>query len=179
MLLTIVSGLNLDIAEYSIEADRQFRSLLHENYAEAWPHISRDGRWMAYMSNKSGRHEIYVRPFPEVDSGGPWPISTEGGTQPLWSPNSPELFYRNGNTVMAVSIKADSGFSRRKPEPLFSGEYVSGASLLPESAWDISPDGKFLMMKEAGPTKAADSFPRKIIVVLNCLEELKQRVPGK
>ena len=106
--------------------DRKRILLLKENYHEAQPQISPDGRWMAYTSNESGQNQVYVRPFPEVE-GGRWQVSTSGGDSPLWS-----------------------------------------------------PDGKrFLMMKETGTTTSSDGGPRKINIVLNWFEELKQRVPVK
>src|ERR1019366_755361 len=60
--------------------------------------FSPDGRWMAYMSNESGRSEVYVQPYP--GPGGKWQISTDGGMDPRWSANGRELTYRNGDKVM-------------------------------------------------------------------------------
>ena len=97
---------------------------------------------------------------------------------PLWSPDGRELFYRNLESVLAVSAETVPIFKYGKPHVLFRGAYLSesvGAGVLPN--WDIHPDGKrFLMMKEI-PTAAEG--PQRINVVLNWLEELKQRVPVK
>jgi len=135
---------------------------------------------MAYTSNESGENEIYVRPFPDVNKARQQ-ISTAGGDSPLWSPDGRELFYRNGDEVMAVAIETEPTFKAGKPETLFRGTYAS-LFLLDQHPWDISrPDGKhFLMMKEFTPdgTPAAGG-PRKINIVLNWIEELKQRVPVK
>ena len=60
-----------------MEGDRKFKPLLNEKYHEAQPQISPDGRWMVYTSNESGQNQIYVRPFPDVNSGR-WQISTSG-----------------------------------------------------------------------------------------------------
>jgi serine/threonine-protein kinase len=154
--------------------------LLKEKYSQAQPRISPDGQWIAYTSNESGKYEVYVRPFPEVDKGH-WQVSTAGGDSPLWSPNGRELFYRSGDAAMAVSVKTDPTFSMEVPSVLFRGTYVS-AGLGPAStefrSWDISPDGKrFLMMKEAAATTSEAGGPREINIVLNWFEELKQRVP--
>ena len=125
-------------------------------------------------SAESGHMEVYVRPFPEVNKG-KWPISTGGGESPLWSRDGRELFYRKGGAVMAVSIDTKSTFSAGKQTLLFQGAYVTGYEDSP--AWDISPDGKrFLMIK---PPAAAAAGLRKINIVLNWFEELKQRVPVK
>ena len=61
--------------------------------AERNPSISSNGRWMAYNSNESGRNEIYVRPFPNIDDG-LWLVSTGGGIAPVWSQRGDELFYQ-------------------------------------------------------------------------------------
>jgi dipeptidyl aminopeptidase/acylaminoacyl peptidase len=163
----------------------KWRPLLQEKHNETAPRISPDGQWLAYASDESGRLEVYVRPFPDVDSGGKWQVSTSGGDSPLWSPTGHELFYRNGDAVMVVPVETDQLFIPGKPKILFQGTYYSSASGNPQM-WDISPDGKrFLMMK---PAVAADEksteespagIPRQINIVLNWQEELKQRVPVK
>jgi len=160
-----------------MDGDPKYSPLLKEKYSEAQPRLSPDGRWMAYTSNESGSNEVYVRPFPDVDSGGRWQVSTLGGDSPIWSPTGRELFYRNGDVVMAVPYKTEQSFSPGTPTTLFSNAYTSiGVGGSPDlSTWDISPDGnRFLMMKE---TESAAEIPRKINVVLNWFEELKKRVP--
>ena len=168
-----------DIGMLSMEGDRKYRPLLHEKYDEGGTQISPDGRWMAYMSNESGQYEVYVRPFPEVNNG-KWQVSTSGGLGPLWSPNGRELFYRSSDSVMAVSVETGPTFSLGTPKALFRGTYVGGGVSV-GSPWDISPDGKrFLMMKEVASTaKPAAEAPRKINIVINWFEELKQRAPAK
>ncbi|HZD04565.1 MAG TPA: hypothetical protein VE173_06595, partial [Longimicrobiales bacterium] len=73
-------------------------------FEEVAPAISRDGRWLAYSSNESGRHEIYVRPFPNVDDG-IWQVSTEGGIQPVWAHDGRELFFINSRTRELVAAE--------------------------------------------------------------------------
>jgi Tol biopolymer transport system component len=174
----MVGGL-YDIGVLSMEGDRARKLLLHqEKYAEVGPQISPDGRWIAYQSNESGRYEVYVRPFPEVDKG-KWQVSTSGGSNPLWSPDGRELFFLSGgNSAMAIAVETKPVFNPGTPRTLFHTNFVSGTGM----QWDISPDGKrFLMMKSPAsgevPTAAA---PRpKINIVVNWFEELKQRVPVK
>ena len=168
-----------DIGTLSMEGDHFRKLLLHEEYTEAQPNISPDGKYLAYLSDESGQTEVYVRPFPEVNRG-KWQISAGGGEDPLWSPDSRELFYRRGGAVMAVPVDTKSTFSAGKPRMLFQGMYVTGTGQSP--AWDISPDGKrFLMIKRLVSTAAAPAagVPRKINIVLNWFEELKARVPVK
>ena len=128
------------------------------------------------------RKHIYPhRPFPEVNKGR-WQVSTSGGDSPLWSKDGRELFYRGADSVMAVAVQTEPTFKPGKPGALFRGTYV-GLSVMDIHTWDIGPDGKrFLMMKGPLPqlsAPAAASGPRKITIVLNWLEELKQRVPAK
>jgi eukaryotic-like serine/threonine-protein kinase len=178
---TEFSFVSYDIAMLPLEGGRKWKPLLQEKYAERQPRISPNGRWMAYMSDESGKDEVYVRPFPDVE-GGRWQASTGGGDSPLWSPDGRELFYRNGDAVMTVPVKTDPSYSQETPKTLFHGIYLGGT--VTNSAlgrrWDIGPDGKrFLMIKEPGSAASAGGGPRKINIVLNWLEELKQRVPTK
>ena len=140
--------------------------------------VSPDGRWLAYQSDESGQHEIYVRPFPEVDTGR-WQISTGGGTSPLWGRDGRELFYYvdgEGPTdvVMAVTVESEPIFRPGAPEMLFQGPYpfppVHG------SFYDVSLDGqRFLMITFAGAVSQGESA--QIIIVENWLEELKRLAP--
>ena len=136
---------------------------------ESGPSFSPDGHWITYTSNESGRTEVYVRPYP--GPGGKWQISTEGGAEPVWNPKGRELFFRDGQKMMAVDYTAQPTFSAGKPKMLFQGPYTP----TPRSAsdYDVSSDGqRFLMLK------AAEQAPGEISVVLNWTAELKQKVPA-
>jgi Tol biopolymer transport system component/predicted Ser/Thr protein kinase len=138
---------------------------------ETAPCFSPDGRFIAYVSDESGRLEIYVRPYP--GPGGKWQISTEGGAEPVWNPKGRELFYRAGNKMMAVDVTTQPVFSAGKPKMLFEGPYVPTPRSFPD--YDVSPDGqRFLMLKANEQAQA----PAQINVVLNWFEELKQKVPA-
>jgi len=161
-----------------MEGDRKWRPLLEQKYNETQPKISPDGQWMAYSSDESGKYEVYVRPFPEV-SKGRWQVSTSGGDSPLWLPNGRELFYRNGDSVMAVAVETKPTLSFGASKILFKSQNL-GLNESYGNPWDIHPDGKrFLMIKPAASTGAAPTAagPRKINIVVNWFEELKQRVP--
>ena len=136
------------------------------------PAFSPDGHWLAYVSEESGRREVYVQPYP--GPGGKYQISTAGGTEPLWNHNGRELFYRNEDKMMAVDIYTEPGFAAGKPRQLFQGSYVLNYFAGPY--YDVSSDGQqFLMLK---PVEQAQAAPTQINVVLNWFEELKQRVPA-
>jgi len=170
-----------DIGMLSMEGDREMKVLLQEEYWELDPQISPDGRHMAYQSDESGKGEIYVHTFPDVNVGR-WKVSADGGHSPLWSPDGSELFYRNGDATMAVEVETEPTFNRGNPKTLFRGTYLSTAILqVTSTPWDIHPNGKkFLMITTPGSTGEASEGvgPQpKIIVVLNWFEELKERVP--
>jgi len=148
---------------------RKAQPFLRTPFNESVPRFSPDGRWLAYISNESGRYEIYVQPYP--GPGGKWQISTEGGTEPVWNPNGRELFYRSGDKMMVVDIATQPGFAAGKPHMLFEGPYQPTPITFPN--YDVSPDGqRFLMLKPS-----EQGALTQINVVLNWFEELKQKVP--
>jgi eukaryotic-like serine/threonine-protein kinase len=151
--------------------DRKAQLFLQTPANEGVPQFSPDGRWLAYISDKSGRNEIYVQPYP--GTGGKWQISTEGGAEPVWNRNGRELFYRIGDKMMAVDITTQPSFSKGKSRMLFEGRYLPGALTFPNYA--VSPDGqRFLMLK---PVEQDQATPTQINIVQNWFEELKQKVP--
>jgi len=150
--------------------DHKATPFLQTPFTESVPQFSPDGHWIAYISNESGRYEVYVQPYP--GPGGKWQISTDGGTEPVWNPNGRELFYRNGSKMMSVEIRTRSAFTTGKPRMLFERPYVPSPATTPNYA--VSLDGqRFLMLKFV---EAADEAPTQINVVLNWFEELKRRV---
>jgi Tol biopolymer transport system component len=177
-----LTPLRADIGMLSMEGKREIKELLQEKYLELEPQISPDGRYVAYQSDESGKGEIYVRTFPDVNKG-KWQVSSDGGNSPLWSPDGRELFYRSGDATMAVEVETDPTFKRGNPKVLFRGTYYSGSLLekMVWTLWDIHPNGKkFLMIKPAASTSATSTaaVPQpKINIVVNWTEELKQRVP--
>jgi Tol biopolymer transport system component len=114
--------------------------------------FSPDGHWVAYQSNESGRHEIYVRPFP--GPGEQFPISTAGGVYPRWSADGKELYYIAPDAkLMAVTISAKgSAFEAGTPTALFQTRRVGGGSNVVGRGpqYDVTPDGRFLINTEAG-----------------------------
>ncbi len=160
-----------DMGVVSMEGEPAWEPLLQTDFSEAHPKISPDGRWMVYDSDESGRTEVYVRPFPNVEDG-KWQISNGGGTVPVWGPKDQELFYLKGDAMMVVRYETEPTFSVGNPKVLFTGRYITD----PGQQYDISPDGqKFLMMKAAEQTEA--SAPHELIIILNWFEELKRLVP--
>lgn len=138
---------------------------------EGAPRFSPDGRWLAYVSDESGRPEIYVQPYP--GPGGKWQISVDGGIEPAWNPNGRELFYRSGNRMMAVQVALQPTFSAGRPTMLFEGEYLASPFPNTGTTYDVTRDGqRFLMVKDIEQASAT-----QINVVVNWFEELKRLVP--
>ena len=165
------SRTNRDIYVQPLEGERKSRPWLEAPYDEAVPEFSPDGRWIAYVSNESGRYEIYVQPYP--GPGGKWQISTDGGDQPLWNPNGKELFFRNGDKLMAVDVATQTAFVPGTPRTLFQRRYERLAG--PGPNYSVSADGqRFIMVK---PADQQGSAATQINVVLNWFEELKRQVP--
>jgi Tol biopolymer transport system component len=166
-------GEGFDIWVLSTEGGGEAHRLFHSENDEVHPAFSPDGRWLAYASNESGRHEVYVRLYP--GPGAVTQISNDGGWEPLWSPDGREIYYRRnwGDQVMAVSFVAESTAPRvGKPRLLFEGRYEEGLSY--GRRYDLAPDGKrFLMIRESEPPPP----PTQYNVVLNWFEELKRLVP--
>ncbi len=133
----------------------------HDNYA---PVLSPNGRWIAYVSNESSQSEIYVRPFPSVDSAR-WTISVNGGSEPLWARSGDELFFRTARgDVMSVPVRAGDTFSPGIPVRLFNAPQFSSEEYY--RRYDVSADGRrFLMVR--GSTKNSQA----IGIILNWREE--------
>jgi eukaryotic-like serine/threonine-protein kinase len=161
-----------DIWVLRLGGDRQRQPLLQTPSNEQAPMFSPDGRWLAYQSDESGRDEVYVRAFP--DSAGRSQVSTDGGSGPVWGRNGRELFYQNGDKMMAAAVQTQkSTFVAARPKLLFEGHYET--DVYPSYAnYDVGLDGqRFLMIKTSEEERAAT----QINVVLNWFEELKRRVP--
>jgi hypothetical protein len=109
--------------------------------------LSSDGKWLVYVSNESGRNQVYVRSFPDGDRR--LQVSTDGGTQPAVSANGREIFYRNGDRMMAVELKTTAaGIELSQPKLLFEKPYSYGAGIT-ISNYDVTSDGqRFLMVKD-------------------------------
>jgi hypothetical protein len=142
--------------------------------------VSPDGRWLAYEANDSGGSEIYVRPFPEVNSGH-WQVSTAGGTRPLWARNGQELFYVSPTgAVMRVGVDRATSWAATTPALVIKEGYftIPGGGNSGRS-YDISSDGqRFLMIKIGGGPDQTVAAP-KVIVVQHWDEELKRLVPAR
>ncbi len=164
-----------DIMVIDRQDKTEARPFLKTQFGEGAPMFSPDGRWIAYVSNKSGRNEIYMRPFP--GPGEEWTISTEGGVEPVWARNTGELFYRQGDAMMSVDVTTGPTLVVGKPRRVFEGRYATSGAFF--ANYDVTPDGKRLLMVKG----SVQDEPAQINLVLNWVEEVKHLVaiekPGR
>ena len=159
-----------------LDRTRRVTPLVQSSFIERNGTISPDGRWLAYEANESGRFEIYVRPFPEVNSGR-WQVSTGGGTRPLWARSAQELvFVSPTGELMRVGVAAGVSWgAATKPTLLLKKGYFTNPVWW-SRMYDIAPDGqRFLMIKEESTEGPA--APASLIIVQHWFEELKRIVP--
>jgi serine/threonine-protein kinase len=163
-------GTGRDIFLLPMEGDRTPQVYIQTPYDETTPRFSPDGRYVAYVSDESGRNEVYVQPF--TGSGVKYRISVDGGAEVVWGETG-EIFYRSGSRMMAVQVRTEPSLEIRRPQLLFEGSYSLNSGRA--ANYDVSADGqRFLMLKRE---ESQISAPTLINIVQNWSEELKQKVP--
>jgi serine/threonine-protein kinase len=152
--------------------DGKSRPWLQTEFDEEAASFSPDGRWVSYVSDQTGRAEIWVRPFP--GPGAPIRVSADGGREPVWSRNGSELFYQSGRKLMTAEVATHQpALQFKPPRVLFEGGFVPFDANVPKT-YDVAPDGRFLMIKED-----QRPAPASLVVVQHFDEELKRLVPTK
>jgi Tol biopolymer transport system component len=155
-----------------INGDRKPQTLLQGTFNVGGGRFSPDGKWIAYVSDESGRNEVYVRSYPEA--GTRIQISAEGGSQPVWSRNGRELFFRNGDQTMVVAVGLTPSLVVGKPEALFTRPQLddsSGPAYGMVADYDVSADGKRFIMRKHNSDTAQIPVAR---IILNWFDELKR-----
>ena len=162
-LLTIMSGTDVVVRD----ADGVFHPTLTTGANEREARFSPNGQWFSYRSNETGRWEIYVQSYPP--GNGKWQISADGGAQAMWAPSGRELFYQNGNRMIAVEVELGTAFKAGTPRVLFEMPLaLSGAD--DPSRYAVTPDAqRFLVLT----TEKAEASTSPVTVVLNWARALK------
>jgi dipeptidyl aminopeptidase/acylaminoacyl peptidase len=160
----------------SLEGDHESHPFADIKAAAGSPKFSPDGRWLAYCSNETKKPQVYVQAFP-----GPGPktqVSSDGGTDPVWQRTGGELYFRNGDKMMAVKVSTASIFTAGHPRILWEGHYSHGMSTscgppgATSSNYDVTADGqRFLMIKDEAPDTAVS---KQIVVVLGWADEVNR-----
>jgi serine/threonine-protein kinase len=156
-----------DIYTISLEGkDRTPRALLVTEFDELTPRLSPgDGKWLAYVSNESGRHEVYVRPF--SSSGGRVVISAGGGQEPLWSRDGRQIFYRSSRAIIAATVSLSGNPEVVARDTIVTDDFLDSSF---HPMYDVTPDGKRLLVLEG------DESQRELTVILNWTRWLKARL---
>jgi len=169
-----IAGRRRELLQVRLGADSAPTPLLATAGGEWSPVFSPDGRWLAYVSTESGRAEVYVRPFPDVDAR-KVQISVDGGAAPRWNPSGGELFYLSAaGDMMTARVVTTPTLSVAGVTRLFTplGFQGGNGALL----YDVSPDGRRFLMLDITASPANASSER-LVVVQNFATELLKRLP--
>ena len=172
LLFTAIGGKTQpDLWSLTLEGEHKAAAFLQTEFQEYGGRLSPDGRWLAYVSNASGRVEIYVRPFPpSADRTGQWLVSNGGGSFALWRKDGKELFYRvSGGAVMAVEVTPGAVFKSGQPKQLFQVPAVNVNGF--GYSWDVSADGQRFLINTNRDEGAAQE---PITLVLNWTAGLRK-----
>jgi eukaryotic-like serine/threonine-protein kinase len=163
------SKTGMDLWILPVGGDRKPYPFVNSTFREWFGEFSRDGRWIAYESNESGRSEVYLRPFP--GPGGKWQVSTDGGARPEWSRDGRELFYFQNDKLMRVPVESGQALAAGRPELLFPCDCFDSGRY-----YEVTPDDKhFLLIQNAQPVSPV----AQISVVLGWGAELERRIREK
>jgi len=145
------TGLDVDMVSVR---EHTSRPLFDSRFEEQAPSFSPDGSRVAYVSNESGRHEVYVQPFPSLDAR--IQISTDGGTEPVWSPAGDALYFKSLRRLMVVDVTSGADVAFSRPRVVFESDpNAAGTSRAP--TYDVAPDGRrFVMVRERSGASGAE-----------------------
>jgi dipeptidyl aminopeptidase/acylaminoacyl peptidase len=137
----------------TLDGERKSAPITQTAFSETQAQFSPDGRWISYVSNESGKNEIYVRPFPvSPEQGGKIKLSEGGGTSARWRRDGKELFYIASDTkMMAVDFRTTPSFKAGVPQPLFQTRIRPGTGSF---MWDASADGKRFLIATVAAEKS-------------------------
>ncbi len=162
-----------DVVGYRPGMDSAAVPLLTSEFDETAMAVSPDGRWLAYASNESGRQEVYVRPFPDLESGR-WLVSTDGGSSPRWAHSGRELFYLTpANEMMSAVVLTRPTFTVAERRVLFQfgADFVMTRVY---TSYDITPDDqRFVIVRNVS---AQREERMQLILIENWLEELHEKM---
>ena len=141
---------------------------LDSPWVENTPEFSPDGRWLAYMSNESGRLEVYVTAFP--GPGGKWQVSAAGGRYPRWSRSRRELLYAaDDDRVMTVPYRVEGEKFQAEKARRWTEERLLNR------IYDVHPDGERLAV--VTNFQAPEAGSDKVVFILNFFDYLRRIAP--
>ena len=155
-----------DLWTLSFEQPPTTRPIIQLPGYQVFSRISPDGRWLAYASEESGQYEVYVASFP--DGARKSPVSSGGGSQPVWANSGRELFYLSGDKLMVVDVNTGATFRAGKPALLFQ---MRSAVQTSGSSYDVTLDGQRFVMIQSAENVGVP----QVNVVLGWSQELTRR----
>jgi serine/threonine-protein kinase len=165
-----------DILAWRVEEDSIPTPMVATGFSEMAPTLSPNSRFLAYTSNDAGSRHVYVVSFP--DRAGREQISVDVGTEPVWSRDGRELFYRKGaaGDLMAVEVETEGEFRFGEERVLFDADEYRANAQHPH--YDVSPDGqRFVMLRPVEAARVVTEDP--VWLVLNWFTELEERLEGR
>ena len=167
------AGARFSIVKLAVRAGAKAVPLLSNAASNVYsPSLSPDDRWLAYVSNETGRAEVYVQSF--ASGGNRSRVSNAGGAEPRWAVDGRTLYYVQAGTLMSVPVESGVAFSPGRPRALFDG-------LLPPvtdsgQTFDVAPRGdRFLMLQ---PVRDGAGTP-EVRLILNWFDELRALRTGQ
>ena len=140
--------------------------VVQTGFDNAGASLAPDGKWLAYVTNETGRDEVYVRPYP--GPGGRWQVSLDGGREPLWTGTGNEIIYRVADRVLSAAVRTRPGFEVTGRSTLFTGDYLSDN--FRDHNYAVSSDGRtFVMVRSAASTN------QSVTVMLNWFDHVGAR----
>ena len=158
-------GTGMDLMLSTIGDSASTKPFIATRFNEYMPTVSRDGKWVAFISAEAGPLDVYVRAL----DGSPSriPVSTGGGMEPRWAPDGRHLYYRANRMIVAASIETTPAFHVTARDTLFADVYATDPF---HTNYDVAPDGKhFVMLQPVDKNQEA-------VVVLNFAKEVRSKM---
>jgi hypothetical protein len=158
-------GTGMDLMMVTLGDTLSAKPFVATRFNEYMPTVSRDGKWLAFISAEAGPLDVYVR---SIDGAATrFPVSSGGGMEPRWAPDGKHLYYRANRTIMSATISTTPSFTVIATDTLFSDIYATDPF---HTNWDISPDGtRFVMLQPVDNSQQA-------VVVLNFAKEVRDKM---
>jgi serine/threonine-protein kinase len=158
-----------DIWRLNLEGTPTASPFLQSSFNERNSRLSPDGKWLAYVSDESGRDEVYVQSFPQ--GGSKLQVTSSGGDQPVWSHDGNKLFIRAGGSIQEVVFRPGTPPSISAMTSLFQ-DHFENPQAGGHTGYDVFPDGRFLMIQ----SQALPGSREEIVVVVNWIAEVKKEL---
>ena len=158
-------GTGMDLMVSTIGDSASTKPFIATRFNEYMPTVSRDGKWVAYISAEAGPLDVYVRSL----DGPPTriPVSSGGGMEPRWAPDGKQLYYRANRMIVSATVSTTPAFTVTARDTLFADVYATDPF---HTNYDIAPDGKhFVMLQPLDNNQQA-------IVVLNFAKEVRAKM---